>query len=194
MFNSKTIEEFIEKARKVPGISRKQAEKIVFWILNSSEEEVFSLASSIRKVKDKITFCPTCGNAIDQGACPICSENDRDNILLVVENVAIIEKIEKAKFYYGKYFVFKDLIKNEQDIQKAQIQITNLINYAKNFEEVILGISPNIHGEITNNILKKKLQDHNIKVSQLAIGLPIGSSVDYIDDITLKLSLVNRSK
>ncbi|WP_426461316.1 toprim domain-containing protein [Mycoplasma hafezii] len=195
MFNSPTIEEFIQKVRKIPGISKKQAEKIVLWILNNSEQDVFLLANDFKRVKENIQFCEICGNAKEKNQeCDICSETDRDNILLVVENVGIIEKIEKAKFYYGKYFVFKNLIKKEEDLPKIQEDIQRLIEHAKDFDEVILAISPTLDGEITNAILKKKLRDRNIKVSQLAIGLPLGSSVDYIDENTLRLSITNRSK
>ncbi|WP_036453007.1 toprim domain-containing protein [Mycoplasma buteonis] len=195
MFNSKIIQEFIDRFKKVPGISKKQAEKMVLWILNNPEHDVFLLANDIKKIKEKITFCEICGNAKELDSnCEICENNQRDNVLLIVENVGIIEKIERAKFYYGKYFVFKNLIKNEKDIIKIKDQIDTLVEYAEKFDEVILAISPTYEGEITKQILKKYLISKNISVSQLAIGLPLGSSVDYIDEITLKMSMINRSK
>lgn len=195
MFKSDLIENFIDQAKKIPGISKKQAEKIVLWILNSDTQKVFEISNLMKKIKENIKFCPLCGNAVeDIENCAICHDPQRDNILLVVENVGIIEKIERAKFYYGKYFVFKQLIKTENDLSKIQNEIDRLVSYSTNFDEIILGISPTLEGEITNNILRKKIREKQLEVSQLAIGLPLGSSLDYIDDITLKLSLIHRSK
>ncbi|VEU58622.1 toprim domain-containing protein [Mycoplasmopsis gallinacea] len=194
MFNSPTIEEFIEKLKKIPGISKKQAEKIVFWVLNSNEEDVNSVSNYFKKVKERISFCQFCLNAKEDDLCYICNDQDRKNTLMIVESQLVIQKIENARFYNGKYFVFEKLLKEENDTQKVMQIISKLKTYCQSFDEVILAISPTLQGEITNALIKKELEPLNIKVSQLAIGVPIGASVDYMDEFTLKFALEHRQK
>lgn len=195
MFNSEKISEFISRLTKLPGITKKNAEKIVYWIFDSEESEVGLLANAFKAIKQGTRFCEMCTNPIFDGEeCEICSDSSREKKLLIIESLQILNKIEKAGFYKGKYFVFRKQLKSEYIIEKEKDLIIKLANYAKEFDEVILGISPNIDGEFTKFVLKKYLNDESIKTSELAIGLPIGSSVDYIDEITLKLSLENRTQ
>ncbi|WP_406614012.1 toprim domain-containing protein [Mycoplasma corogypsi] len=194
MFDLPTISEFIERIKKIPGISKKQAEKIVLWILASEELDVNVLANLFKRIKTQISFCEICGFSIENGKCSICHNDERDNVLLVVENLAALQKIENGGYYFGKYFIFNTLIKNDIDLKKAENNLSKLEKYAKSFDEIILAISPTLEGEMTNNIIKSRLSYLNLKVSSLAIGIPIGAQVDYIDDITLKMSLSNRKK
>ncbi|QNM93627.1 recombination protein RecR [Mycoplasma sp. Pen4] len=192
MLDNKNILEFVVKAKQIPGISKKQAEKIVYWILATEEDTVNDFANSIKKIKEHTDFCSICTNITYKGVCNVCSDLERENTLLIVESLQNLQKIEKAGFYKGKYYVFPHLVENITDIKKHSQEFDKLLNYSKTFDEVILGISPTLKGEITNEIIKKELQSCNVKVSQLAIGLPLGSSVDYIDEITLRFALKNR--
>ncbi|MEA4205906.1 toprim domain-containing protein [Mycoplasma sp. 1199] len=192
MFNTEQINKFLEVIRQIPGISKKQAEKIVYWILEAEKEQVQQVAQAFIDVKEKTTFCPICSQVIENNYCSICDNSSRDNTLLIVENRQVMQKIEDANIYNGKYYVFSHLIINEYEEQKYQKEIQKLLDYAQKFDEIILGISPSIKGEVTNEFLKEKLTKQNLKVTRLAIGLPVGSSVDYIDAITLKFSLINR--
>ncbi|UWV82316.1 toprim domain-containing protein [Mycoplasmopsis cynos] len=146
-------------------------------------------------MKENTTFCQMCTNPIfNDEECEICTDDSRENKLLVVESLQILNKIEKANFFKGKYFVFGKKLKSDYLIEKEIDLINKLSEYAKGFDEVILGISPNFDGEIIKYVLRKYLKNNAKKISELAIGLPIGSSVDYIDEITLKQSLINRTK
>ncbi|QGZ97896.1 recombination protein RecR [Mycoplasma sp. NEAQ87857] len=194
MLDTFSINDFIDRIKKIPGISKKQAEKMVYWILNTEQQEVFLLSNAFKKVKENVTFCLVCGNAVELSNCNICNDESRLNTLLIVENVAIIDKIEKANIYKGKYYVFKHYLSDASSLTKYQNEIDKLINHAKQFSEIILGISPDLKGEMTNILLKNKLEAVGLKTSQLAIGIPLGASLDYIDPLTLKFSLSNRQK
>ncbi|UUD36386.1 toprim domain-containing protein [Mycoplasmopsis citelli] len=194
MFFSDSIQKFIEEIRKLPNVSKKQAEKIVLWVLEHTESEVGLLANSFKRLKEKVHFCNLCQSPSEIDYCKYCDNSQRDNQLLIVENFTVIDKIENAGFYKGKYYTFKSLLKKESDVDKTLFEINSLKEYAKTFDEVILGISPTLHGEMTNVLIKKELTKMGINVSQLAIGVPIGASMDYIDETTLKFSLMHRQK
>ncbi|WP_025755700.1 toprim domain-containing protein [Mycoplasmopsis cricetuli] len=194
MFNSSLIEKFIEGIRQLPNVSRKQAEKIVLWILKNDASKVGLLANSFKNLKEKVIFCPLCQSPSEVDFCQYCDDVNRENKLLVVDNFAIIEKIEKGQFYKGKYYTFKNLMTKEENLDQTLKEINSLKFYAQKFDEVILAISPNLSGEMTNILIKKEFKDKQINISQLAIGIPIGASIDYIDEMTLKFSLINRQK
>ncbi|VEU76191.1 toprim domain-containing protein [Mycoplasmopsis columboralis] len=194
MFDSDSIQKFIEEIRKLPNISKKQAEKIVLWVLNNDEQTVGILANSFKRLKERIRFCNLCQSPSEIDYCKYCDNSNRENQLLIVENFAIIDKIEQAGFYKGKYYTFKNLLKNESNVDATLFEINNLKEYAKTFDEIILGISPTLTGEMTNVLIKKELTKLGLNVSQLAIGVPVGASMDYIDELTLKFSLMHRQK
>ncbi|MBW0595992.1 recombination protein RecR [Mycoplasma anatis] len=190
----RAVEEAIEKIRKINNLTTKQAEKIVNWIIETDEKNVLEVSNAFMELKRKIKYCILCGYQTEEQKCSICNDNLRSNILFIVENSKVIDKMEKANIYDGKYFIFNKTITDERILEESSELIEKLIYYAKDFEEVIIGISPTLGGELTSQVLKKQLKDNNIKVSQLAIGLPVGSSVDYIDTITLEQSIRNRTK
>lgn len=190
----KAIEEAIEKIKKIDNLTTKQAEKIVNWIIETDEKHVLEVSNSFMELKRKIKYCSLCGYQTEEQKCSICVDSSRSNVLFIVENSKVINKMEKANIYDGKYFIFNNVISDEKSLDESNELIEKLIFYAKDFEEVIIGISPTLGGELTSQILKKYLRENNIKVSQLAIGLPVGASVDYIDTITLEQSIRNRTK
>ncbi|MBN4083708.1 recombination protein RecR [Mycoplasma sp. CSL10137] len=192
MFDSEIIEEFIKKITKLPNISKKTAEKIVYWIFEQDYQTVGLLANSFKIIKEKIILCEFCSRPKEEAECIICNDPNRENTLLVIENLQILDKIEKGEFYKGKYFVFNKKLNTQNEINENSDLIAKLINHSKNFNEVILGISPNLEGEIVSTVLKGFLESNNINVTQIAIGIPIGASVDYIDQGTLNFSLKNR--
>ncbi|MBU4693138.1 recombination protein RecR [Mycoplasma sp. CSL7491-lung] len=192
MFDSEIIEEFIKKITKLPNISKKTAEKIVYWIFEQDYQTVGLLANSFKIIKEKIILCEFCFRPKEEAECIICNDPNRENTLLVIENLQILDKIEKGEFYKGKYFVFNKKLNTQNEINENSDLIAKLINHSKNFNEVILGISPNLEGEIVSTVLKGFLESNNINVTQIAIGIPIGASVDYIDQGTLNFSLKNR--
>ncbi|SJZ48195.1 toprim domain-containing protein [Mycoplasmopsis verecunda] len=194
MFYTDDINTFIAKAKKIPGISKKQAEKIVYWILESEQNDVFELSKLIQDIKIETKFCPICTNLMHEDKCSICDNPERSNSLFVIENLQAMKKIEDANFYNGKYYILPFMIEKERDVVKYQNEINEFVKYASSFDEIILGISPTLKGEITNKYLKVALQNANLNVTKLAIGVPLGSSLDYMDEITIKFALNNRQK
>lgn len=194
MFDTDAINEFISEIRKLPSVSKKQAEKIVLWILNNDYQKVALLANSFKKLKEKITFCPICQAPSEINSCRYCNDPKRENTLLIVEHFSMIDKIEKTESYKGKYYTFEFLLKNESMLDLVMYEIEKLKEYAQNFDEIILGISPTLHGEMTNIIIKKELSKIGLNVSQMAIGVPVGASIDFVDTTTLKFSIKNRQK
>ncbi|TDV23562.1 DNA replication and repair protein RecR [Mycoplasmopsis mustelae] len=195
MFESEDINNLIQKLKKIPGFSKKSSEKFVYWIFDNEQISVNLLVNDIKKIKENTKFCNNCTNILDKKLeCKICNDETRKNTLLVLENLSILDKIEKSGFYFGRYFIFNKQIESEYDYKNNLAYINDFLNYAKGFEEIILGISPTLKGEILINILKKALKNLKLKVSQIAIGVPLGASVDYIDETTLKFSIKNRQK
>ncbi|MFV8401096.1 toprim domain-containing protein [Mycoplasma sp. 005V] len=194
MFYTDDINTFIAKAKKIPGISKKQAEKIVYWILESEQNDVFELSKLIQDIKNGTKFCPICSSLMQEDNCSICHDPNRNNSLLVIENLQAMQKIEDAGFYHGKYYILPFLIEKEKDVVKYQKEIKEFVKYASSFDEIILAISPTLKGEITNQILKIELSKDKLNVTKLAIGLPLGASLDYMDEITIKFALNNRQK
>ncbi|MHA3845625.1 toprim domain-containing protein [Mycoplasma sp. VS276A1] len=194
MFYTDDINAFIVKAKKIPGISKKQAEKIVYWILESEQDDVYELCKLIQDIKIETKFCPICSSLMHEDKCTICDDEGRDNSLLIIESLQAMQKIEDAGFYKGKYYILPFLIEKEKDVIKYQKEIKDFLAYARGFNEIILAISPTLKGEITSQILKIELGKENLNVTKLAIGVPLGASLDYMDEVTIKFALNNRQK
>ncbi|WP_027121353.1 toprim domain-containing protein [Mycoplasma leonicaptivi] len=193
MFNSDKINELISNLTKIPGFSKKSAEKFIYWILETPSLDVNLLVNKIKGIKSLSVICEFCNRTFIEENCDICFDDTRENKLLVLENMQNLNKIEKASFFRGKYFIFPYKLDDEKNLNEAQEYIDKLKNYSQNFDEVILGISPNLSGEITKNILKKELLKKGVNnISEFAIGVPVGASIDYLDEITLNFSLKNR--
>ncbi|WP_435130265.1 toprim domain-containing protein [Mycoplasma sp. 6243] len=193
MFDSDDIINLSQKLSKIPGFSKKTVEKFIYWIFENDQSSVNLLANEIKKIKEKTKFCPNCTSILTENQeCKICTDFDRKNTLLVIESLAILNKIEKSGIYFGKYFVFDKKIENEIQYNQSIPEIKKFLDYAQTFDEIILALSPTLKGEIVTNILKQSLKEKGLNVSQIAIGIPLGASVDYIDETTLKFSIKNR--
>ncbi|TNK82567.1 recombination protein RecR [Mycoplasmopsis pullorum] len=188
------IEEAIDTVRKIDGVSKKQAERIVDWFLKTDSKDSAKVITMLKKMITDISHCEICGYFTQQTLCQICLDPDRENQLMIIENHNNLEKFENNRFFKGKYFIFPYSL-DQESVSNEEIdrKINKLVEYAKDFDEVILAISPTLAGEITMEILKRVFIKNEINYSQLAIGLPIGSSVDYMDHITLKQALKNRT-
>ncbi len=193
----KEIQSLIDKFSKFPSIGPKTAERIVFYLLKQKPTELISLAEDLKKIKDLITSCDLCHNFSITNPCPICSDNKRNkNILCLVTKPQDIEILEKTKVFDGFYFVLgKNL--NPLDGSNENIKIKELITRINQnqIKELILALNPNLEGETTILYLKKILKQFpNLKISRLARGLPIGSDIEYADEITLESALLGRQE
>lgn len=192
-----SLKRIIDCFKKLPGIGEKTAERLAFALLDSSKEQMTIFSDSIIDIRDNICYCSVCGNISDSEICSICSSFVRDDsIVLVVEKSKDILSFEKIGVFKGKYHVLNGLISPIDNIGPNDINLNSLISRVKNgnIKEIIFALKPSIEGETTLQYIKKLLYEvsNNVKVSKLAIGVPIGADMEYIDSLTLELAIDER--
>lgn len=187
------IERLIEKLKKLPSIGPRSAERIVYYLMRSSENEVISLGETIITFKKTIKLCKKCFNFSEEEFCSICKDEKRENILCVVEEVKDLISIEKANFK-GKYHVLWGRISLLEGTEPEELKIPQLIERIKseNINEVIIATNPTIEGENTAIYISQILKKIGIKHSRLAIGVPLGGEIEYMDPNTLKRAIEGR--
>ena len=187
------VQKLIEKLEKLPGIGPKSAERIVNFLIEEDEKNVISLAENLISLKKEVKLCQKCFNLSDKEICHICSDEKRENVICVVEEVKDLVLIEKTGFK-GKYHVLWGRISMLEKVYPSDLKIPQLIERLKNenIEEVIIATNPTPEGEDTAMYISDILKKMNIKHSRLAIGIPLGSEIEYIDVNTLKKSIEGR--
>lgn len=189
------IENLINELTRLPGIGRKTAQRLAFFILTMPGEEAKSIAQAISEVKDKARFCSRCFNITDAEICNICSDEFRDRKkICVVEEPSNILVIERADSYKGLYHVLLGAISPIDGITPDRLKIRELIERVRSggVEEVIIATNPNTKGEITAQYIKEHLVGDHVKVSRIAYGLPMGSDIEFADEVTLSKALDGR--
>ncbi|MCM8832795.1 MAG: recombination mediator RecR [Candidatus Omnitrophica bacterium] len=189
------IEKLIEKLKKLPGIGPKSAERIIYYLIHSSEDEVVSLGETFISLKKQVKLCKKCFNFAEKDLCNICLDDKRENIICVVEEVKDLISIEKTNFK-GRYHVLWGKISMLENTTPEQLKIPQLIDRIKNekIEEIIIATNPTIEGENTATYISQLLKKIGVKHSRLAIGLPLGSELEYIDSHTLKKAIEGRKE
>jgi recombination protein RecR len=187
------IEKLIEKLKKLPGIGPKSAERIVYYLIQSDENEVISLGEAITSLKKQVKLCKKCFNFAEKDLCNICLDEKRESIICIVEEVKDLISIEKTNFK-GRYHVLWGRISMLDNVTPEQIKIPQLIERIKNekIEEIIIATNPTVEGENTAIYISEILKKMGIKHSRIAVGLPIGSELEYIDSQTLKKAIEGR--
>jgi len=187
------LEELIEELGRLPGIGRKTAARLSFYILNSDESEALALADAIIQLKKKIQFCSICFNISEQEICVICREMERNRRqICVVEDPGSLIMIEKTNEYQGLYHVLGGVISPLDGIGAENLHINELIGRIKNVDEVILALNPSTEGEATSIYLSKILKPFEVKITRLARGIPLGSHLEFVDELTLSKALKSR--
>ncbi|MDO5047704.1 MAG: recombination mediator RecR [Anaerococcus sp.] len=190
-----SLSNLIEQFQKLPTIGRKSAERLAMSIIEDDEKTVKDFAQSLIEVKEKINNCKVCGNLTEGQICSICKDISRDEeSICIVEDVRNLIAIEKSHAYRGRYHVLGGLISPSDDMGPDQLNIDKLldrINEGK-IKEVILAISSTIEGETTSLFLTNLLAKRDIKITKLAQGIPVGSSLEYFDQLTLERALEDR--
>ena len=189
------IQRLIDAFSKLPGIGPKGAQRIAFYILGSDEREAADLADAITEVKAKVKFCEVCGNVCEASPCPVCLGPRRDHsIICVVEEPKDVMSIERTREYHGLYHVLGGAINPMANVGPNDLNIAKLLERLGDgsVTEVILALDPNIEGEATTTYLSRLLSQVGIKVTRLASGLPVGSDLEYADEITLGRALSGR--
>lgn len=185
----------IDELKKLPGIGAKSAQRLAFHILRSSDEDAEALAAAVRDVKANLRLCSVCNNITDVDPCVYCTSATRNQRLVcVVEEPTNIAAIEKTKHYNGVFHVLHGAISPLQGIGPEQLRIPNLISRveAGEVDEVILATNPTVEGEATAVYLSQQLRRAGVKVTRIAMGIPVGSDIEYTDEITMLKAMEGR--
>jgi recombination protein RecR len=185
----------IDELKKLPGIGAKSAQRLAFHILRSSDEDAEALATAVRDVKANLRLCSVCNNITDVDPCIYCTSATRNQRLVcVVEEPTNIAAIEKTKHYNGVFHVLHGAISPLQGIGPEQLRIPNLISRVESgaVDEVILATNPTVEGEATAVYLSQQLRRAGMKVTRIAMGIPVGSDIEYTDEITMLKAMEGR--
>jgi recombination protein RecR len=185
----------IDELKKLPGIGAKSAQRLAFHILRSSDEDAEALAAAVRDVKANLRLCSVCNNITDVDPCVYCASPTRNQSLVcVVEEPTNIAAIEKTKHFNGVFHVLHGAISPLHGIGPEQLRIANLLTRVDEgtIHEVILATNPTIEGEATATYLSQQLKRSGVKVTRIAMGIPVGSDIEYTDEITMLKAMEGR--
>jgi len=184
----------IEELQRLPGIGPKGAQRLAFHILKTPRDTTERLADAIRDVKERVTYCSTCHNITDVDPCVLCSNSDRDHrTVCVVEEPQNVSAIEKTREFKGVYHVLMGALSPLQGIGPDDLKIKSLLERVTNgAAEVILATNPNVEGEATAIYLARLLKPLGVKVTRIAMGVPVGSDLDYTDEVTMHKAMEGR--
>jgi recombination protein RecR len=185
----------IDQLKKLPGVGSKSAQRLAFHILRSSEDDAEALAAAIRDVKASLRLCSVCNNITDVDPCVYCSSLTRNQKLVcVVEEPTNIAAVEKTRHFNGVYHVLHGSLSPLHGIGPEQLRIANLLSrVAKNdIEEVILATNPTVEGEATATYLAQQLKRQGLRVTRIAMGIPVGSDIEYTDEVTMLKAMEGR--
>jgi recombination protein RecR len=191
------LERLIRQLSRLPGIGQKSATRMALYILNSNRELSESLSRSLIEVKDQIKFCSVCFNFTDTDPCSICSDGSRTgNVICVVEGPGDQLAIEETGVFKGRYHVLHGVLSPLDGVGPEDLKIGELLSRCSNedIEEVVLAINPSTQGEATSSYLADLLSQKNIKVTRIALGIPVGGDIKYMDYMTLKHSFNSRTR
>lgn len=191
-----TVEKLIDEFKKMPGVGTKSAQRLAFYVLGLSKDNAKKIADAIIEAKEKIVYCEQCCNLTDENPCKICSDTRRDrSIICVVESPSDVVALEKAREYKGLYHVLHGVISPMDGIKPDDIKIKELVKRLADDEvkEVILATNPNVEGEATASYIARLVSGFGIKITRIAKGIPIGSDIEYADEITLLKAIENRT-
>lgn len=197
MFKSaQSVERLIGELSRLPGIGRKTAQRLTFWILKMKKQDAERLAKTILEVKEKVIRCSICSNITETDPCHVCSDPKRDrSIICVVEEANDILALEKSGAYRGLYHVLQGVLSPLDGVGPDQLRFKELVSRLKDdIKEVIIATNPNVEGEATAVYISRLIKPSNIKVTRIARGLPIGSDIEYADQNTLSKALQGRQE
>jgi recombination protein RecR len=193
--NSKAIEILTDEFNKLPGIGRKSAQRLAFYVVEMEQKEAQKLAKAIMDVKESVKKCRICGNLTENEICGICDDETRDGaVICVVEEARDILAVERARSFKGKYHVLHGKISPLNGISGDDLNLKSLITRVGEgeVEEVILALNPDLEGETTSAYITKLLKNFDVKVTKLASGIPIGGNIEFADVATIARAIEGR--
>jgi recombination protein RecR len=193
----KSIEQAINQLAKLPGLGRKSASRIVYYLLKNPTSKIEALAHSLITLKQNLKICSNCGNYAETDPCPICQNQGRDrSIICVVEDAKDIHTIEATHIHQGLYHVLGGVISPLSGVGPNNIRISELLERIEKstVREVIIATNPTVEGDTTALYLAKVLKKSGVTITRLALGLPVGGDLEYADKLTLSQALKGRIK
>ena len=184
----------IDELQRLPGIGPKGAQRLAFHLLKTPREQTDRLVDAVRDVKEQVSYCSVCNNITDVDPCAFCSNPDRDrHVICVVEEPQNVSGIEKTREFKGIYHVLMGAISPLQGIGPDDLKIKSLLARVSNgVTEIILATNPNVEGEATAIYLARLLKPLGVRVTRIAMGVPVGSDLEYADEITMHKAIEGR--
>jgi recombination protein RecR len=184
----------IEELQRLPGIGPRGAQRLAFHILKSPREQAERLVEAVRDVKERVTYCSVCNNITDADPCSFCSSDKRDHgVICVVEEPQNVSAVERTREFRGVYHVLMGALSPLQGVGPDDLKIKSLLARITNgVAEVILATNPNVEGEATAIYLARLLKPLGVKVTRIAMGVPVGSDLEYADEVTMHKALEGR--
>ncbi|MCG6552959.1 MAG: recombination mediator RecR [Candidatus Magnetominusculus sp. LBB02] len=195
--SSGIIDTLINELCRLPGIGRRTAQKLAYFILNMPKDEALSMSAAIADVKERARFCKVCFNVTELDLCAICSDQSRDKTkICVVEEPGNISVVERCRSFTGQYHVLLGALSPVDGITPDRLKINELITRVKEnaVEEVIIATNPNTKGEMTAQYVAGLLRPLDIMVTRIAYGLPMGGDIEFADEVTLGKSIEGRRR
>ena len=190
---SEPLTRLVEALQKLPGIGAKTAQRLAFHILKTPRDQVENLATALVEVKEKVAFCSLCCNIADGDPCSLCEDPDRDRTsICVVEEPANVMTIERTGRFKGLYHVLHGALSPMHGVGPEQIKVAELLRRLMQVTEVIVATNPTVDGEATAVYLARLIRPMGITVTRIGMGLPVGSELDYADDVTIARALEGR--
>jgi len=193
----RSVERLINEFARLPGIGPKTASRLTFYLLRAGDDQASELASALDALKSSTQLCSTCFNITEHDPCPICSDDGRDEQLLcIVEEPLDVIAIERSRAYNGRFHVLHGAISPVEGIGPDDLKIAELIRRLENehFVEIIVATNATLEGDSTALYLQRRLAPHELKLTRLARGLPVGGDLEYTDEITLGRALEGRQE
>jgi recombination protein RecR len=189
-----SLQQLIDQFKRLPGIGGKSAQRLAFHVLRTPREDAERLCEAIRQVKDRVTYCSICNNITDIDPCAVCADATRDRrVICVVEEPQNVNVIEKTGGHRGGYHVLMGAISPLSGVGPDDLKIKGLLTrLGDGVEEVILATNPTVEGEATAIYLARLLKPLGVRVTRIAMGIPVGSDLEYADDLTMTRSLEGR--
>ena len=184
----------IEALQRLPGIGPKGAQRLAFHILKTPREQTDRLADALRDVKERVTYCSVCNNITDADPCAYCRNDERNHsVICVVEEPQNVSAVERTREYRGVYHVLMGALSPLQGIGPDDLKIKSLLSRVGNgVTEIILATNPNVEGEATAIYLARLLKPLGVRVTRIAMGVPVGSDLEYADEVTMHKALEGR--
>ena len=195
MSHPEPLSRLIERLQKLPGIGAKSAQRLAYHILRTPREAADQLCAAVQDVKERVTYCSTCNNITDVDPCAFCTDDRRErHVICVVEEPQNVAAIEKTREFRGIYHVLMGALSPLQGVGPDDLKIRGLLTRVGEggVNEVVLATNPNVEGEATALYLARLLKPLGVRVTRIATGIPVGSDIEYADEVTMSKAMEGR--